>query len=595
MDAALTWIDLTARDRDKMRQILDLFKEQGTIDEMGLGTLRDAFSDALFPGTSTIQTRLRYVLFVPWIYRQLEASSHKIDDVAKRSRNAELALIRPLQGSKDPDGTIGVRAGGALARLPSSVYWTALVRWGIFQHEQSQSWYHTHFDRLANQRDVGVAADDPGVIETHRPNWHPRLPDRTPSFPADVAFALTRDEAVFLQGRIEERCAGTLLAWLACEGTDAPPDGCYWHDSAASNASTDIRQIIEISRRFSLHVEGMPLLYNLLLAERRHAEHGGDDELIDYYRSELEDWAARESEELSFDPDSLWNFIASRNIRTPSPSATLRRTLVATHLRENGNRSSRRFASALVDRISRKAAQGTTGSVAQFGTAPRLERSSWRGPNELPLAPSPPAPARPAHRTHRLMLSPESRTVAFELLRPPAGRQLDFALLTSYTLDLEALLALPLSVVSRAENGHRGSAHGSTASARSASSGRSAHSPFRGSGGNCHPPSEARAVRDARAQHASCECAKWRDLPPQGLGGPVHGGRRRAATADCSPVAQPDFRPLMGYRTAERVVPRVEAAVSGEPSACPIHSSPSGPRRRNLAAGPFPANLGSGG
>lgn len=319
MDAALTWIDLTARDRDKMRQILDLFKEQGTIDEMGLGTLRDAFSDALFPGTSTIQTRLRYVLFVPWIYRQLEASSHKIDDVAKRSRNAELALIRPLQGGKDPDGTIGVRAGGALARLPSSVYWTALVRWGIFQHEQSQSWYHTHFDRLANQRDVGVAADDPGVIETHRPNWHPRLPDRTPSFPADVAFALTRDEAVFLQGRIEERCAGTLLAWLARVGTDAPPDGCYWHDSAASNASTDIRQIVELSRRFSLHVEGLPLLYNLLLAERRHAERDGDDELIDHYRSELEDWAARESEELTFDPDSLWNFIASRNVRTPSP------------------------------------------------------------------------------------------------------------------------------------------------------------------------------------------------------------------------------------------------------------------------------------
>ena len=33
---------------------------------MGLGSLRDALSDALFPGTSYLQTRLRYVLFVPW-------------------------------------------------------------------------------------------------------------------------------------------------------------------------------------------------------------------------------------------------------------------------------------------------------------------------------------------------------------------------------------------------------------------------------------------------------------------------------------------------------------------------------------------------
>ena len=51
------------------------------------------------------------------------------------------------------------------------------------------------------------------------------------------------------------------------------------------------------------------------------------------------------------------------------------------------------------------------------------------------------------------MLSPDSRTVAFDLLRPPAGHELDFALLTTYTLDLEALLALPLSLVARSDNG----------------------------------------------------------------------------------------------------------------------------------------------
>ena len=51
------------------------------------------------------------------------------------------------------------------------------------------------------------------------------------------------------------------------------------------------------------------------------------------------------------------------------------------------------------------------------------------------------------------MLSPDSRTVAFDLLRPPAGYDLDFALLTTYTLNLEALLALPLGLVARADNG----------------------------------------------------------------------------------------------------------------------------------------------
>ena len=51
------------------------------------------------------------------------------------------------------------------------------------------------------------------------------------------------------------------------------------------------------------------------------------------------------------------------------------------------------------------------------------------------------------------MLSPDARTVAFELLRPPPGHRLDLAVLTTYTLDLETLLALPLGVFAHADAG----------------------------------------------------------------------------------------------------------------------------------------------
>ena len=49
------------------------------------------------------------------------------------------------------------------------------------------------------------------------------------------------------------------------------------------------------------------------------------------------------------------------------------------------------------------------------------------------------------------MLSPDSRTVATELLRPPPGYRLDHTVLTTYTLDLETLLALPFGVLSRSD------------------------------------------------------------------------------------------------------------------------------------------------
>lgn len=51
------------------------------------------------------------------------------------------------------------------------------------------------------------------------------------------------------------------------------------------------------------------------------------------------------------------------------------------------------------------------------------------------------------------MLPPDSRVVAMDLLRAPSGYSLDCALLTTYSLDLETLLALPLAVLSQAEAG----------------------------------------------------------------------------------------------------------------------------------------------
>ena len=113
MQPTLTWVDLTANDRDKMRRVLDLFNEKGTLDEMGLGNLRDTVSDALFPGTSYIQTRLRYVLFIPWIYQRLEDKRVSSPDVEQAARRAEVDLIRPLERSEDTEGIIGVVARDA--------------------------------------------------------------------------------------------------------------------------------------------------------------------------------------------------------------------------------------------------------------------------------------------------------------------------------------------------------------------------------------------------------------------------------------------------------------------------------------------------
>ena len=106
-----------------MLDVVDLFREHDTRDELGVGSVRDAFADMLFPGTSTIMTRARYFLLVPWTYLRLEKLRIGSAQIKVRAHRAETALIEVIEQSNDSEGNIGKLAKAALKRLPSSVYW----------------------------------------------------------------------------------------------------------------------------------------------------------------------------------------------------------------------------------------------------------------------------------------------------------------------------------------------------------------------------------------------------------------------------------------------------------------------------------------
>ena len=50
--------------------MINLLSEQGAVDELGIGIIRDAFANYFFPGTSTIQNRAKYFLIVPYVLRE---------------------------------------------------------------------------------------------------------------------------------------------------------------------------------------------------------------------------------------------------------------------------------------------------------------------------------------------------------------------------------------------------------------------------------------------------------------------------------------------------------------------------------------------
>ena len=104
MPSVLAWIDHDSKARERALRIFSLFQEKESRDELELGSVRDSFADQLFPGTSTIQTRLRYMLFVPWIYHSLEEERLPAENFAIQADKLERDLVQPLMDSVDQTG-----------------------------------------------------------------------------------------------------------------------------------------------------------------------------------------------------------------------------------------------------------------------------------------------------------------------------------------------------------------------------------------------------------------------------------------------------------------------------------------------------------
>jgi len=201
-----------------MLEVVNLFREKGTLDELGFGTIRDTFSERFFPGTSTIQTRVRYFLFIPWIYLKLESERVASAQVDQQARRWQAALARALGagGEGDAAGVIGIQAGERLQRPPSVVYWSGLSRWGIRTFSGSLEQYHLSFDHLNQEARRGLRSDDTEgeLVEASRRNWHGGLPTPPPDLFESTSFELSRPEAEYLQERILTSAPSTFLAHL---------------------------------------------------------------------------------------------------------------------------------------------------------------------------------------------------------------------------------------------------------------------------------------------------------------------------------------------------------------------------------------------
>lgn len=276
--SALAWIDFDQTDRDRARRIMDLFGVEDSRDELGLGSIRDALSDLMFPGTSTIQTRLRYMFFVPWLYRMAARSGGRAD----QARRLEIQLITALLRGGETENVIGSEARDSLKRLPSDVYWAGLLALGIRIQPGSRA-------------EMLAAGDAPGL-------WSPGLPGAPDDLLDRATFRLTPEEGSFLRDRLAVSARDSLFNELAQAGDRAASDAVWLHPMRATWSARNI-SIVDQAERFARVMNGAALLYNLMLAERAAAIQGAEEgrwhDLAAEYRARLGAWQAEMPSDLA--------------------------------------------------------------------------------------------------------------------------------------------------------------------------------------------------------------------------------------------------------------------------------------------------------
>ena len=228
--------------------------EQGVRDEIGFLYIHDAYANRFFPGTSVLQTRLRYALFVPWIYRRLFNRVIK-RDVEQELTREELILVSRLS-QIETRGVIGRTIYPRPTKQPPTfIYWSALAAWGILRDNQGTTPSRTFVHRML-ERTNGVRrrrSEEFETDETYQPFWPLPDPPKTWEDPeASLNFVLSREERRFLREKISivrkpgmQTVQTSLLANLVQE--EITPTSMYSSD-VATHADEEDRPALTRAR-----------------------------------------------------------------------------------------------------------------------------------------------------------------------------------------------------------------------------------------------------------------------------------------------------------------------------------------------------------
>ena len=285
------FIDYSREERNRILSTLRMLEEKTALDELGIGVVRDGYADKLFPGISTLQTRAKYFVLLPYIFQTAKDHAEKGAPLDARGmlqwiyKQEDLLAETLSKNSIDKEGIIGINAlkqKRSVKIKPSTIYWNGLRTLGILRRDEASIYdvcklicASVNRKKEMEIHTEGESFDDPSALLQNSMVFLPIHQDY--DYINKARIELTGKEAEFLRECILRSPAASksLLGFFIREGKL-----CDSFDSVPELRLPDgIREDYLLAKDFSRFIYGAHLRYNVIFSD------GMDTDIINEFDS----------------------------------------------------------------------------------------------------------------------------------------------------------------------------------------------------------------------------------------------------------------------------------------------------------------------
>jgi hypothetical protein len=289
---------LNTEERSQVSKILQAIREQQAVDELGIGRLRDAFSNRMFPGMSTLQHHAKYFVVLPAMYYELTKDSYdRVAEINNKIISSEIRItdrfVRWAQDNGNPYWRNGITGSDVLEQAkadttkyvkydPTYIYWNGMATYNMVNLHGNLAQYILGCSRRRIQHEE---EDDPTVLSGERPAFS--ICDEKYDFNSDepLSLELTEKEAKYMLEHVT-RATGSknsLLSFLFSNNTPICKNYLALGDLWKDKVDGDLMNVYLLSTCFSRFVGLLRKRFKLHFSELEHEE-----ENVTRYREDFE-------------------------------------------------------------------------------------------------------------------------------------------------------------------------------------------------------------------------------------------------------------------------------------------------------------------